>query len=44
MPNEMVIEISDAMGIPIGDLIVTQVGVNSWIHEELVLELARYRN
>ena len=36
--NEMVSEVSEAIGIPAGDLIVTQVGVNSWIHEELVVK------
>ena len=38
--NEMISEVSEAIGIPTGDLIITQVGVNSYIHEELVLELA----
>ena len=40
--NEMIIEISDAMGIPIGDLIIVENGKSSYIHEELVLELASW--
>ena len=40
--NEMISEVSEAIGIPTGDLIITQVGVNSYIHEELVLELANW--
>ncbi len=40
--NEMIAEVSEAIGIPTGDLIITQVGVNSYIHEELVLELANW--
>lgn len=37
---EMISEVSEAIGIPIGDLIKVKNGVGSWIHEELVLELA----
>ena len=38
--DDMILEISEAMGIPIGDLMKVENGKNSYIHEELVLELA----
>lgn len=40
--DDMILEISEAMGIPIGDLIKVENGKNSYIHEELVLELANW--
>ena len=40
--NEMIVEVSEAMGIPIGDLTIVENGKSSYIHEELVLELANW--
>ena len=38
--EDMILEVSEAMGIPIGQLLIVENGKGSWIHEELVLELA----
>ncbi len=40
--NEMILEISTAMGIHIAKLMIVENGKGSWIHEELVLELANW--
>lgn len=40
--NEMILEISTAMGIHIDKLMIVENGKGSWIHEELVLELANW--
>ena len=40
--DDMILEISEAMGIPIGDLMKVENGKNSYIHEELVLELSNW--
>jgi sporulation protein YlmC with PRC-barrel domain len=42
--EEMVNEVSEAMGIPIGDLVIVENGIGSMVHEELVLELANWIN
>ncbi len=40
--DDMILEISEAMGIPIGNLMKVENGKNSYIHEELVLELGNW--
>ena len=40
--KEMIAEISSGIGIPIGELVVIEVGKGSWIHEELVIELSNW--
>ena len=42
--EDMIEEVSEAMGIPIGDLTLVENGKSSFIHEELILELASWLN
>lgn len=42
--SELIKEVSSEVGIPTGGLVITENGVGSWVHEELILELAGWLN